>query len=150
MTFQAYTNNIACLPYCHLASVFTMILKAGLQGFCPNYEGPVQSNYNELHRHLAVSGFQFLAESYTLSALEVDNKVAANTELLCDMYNNYTYRTLGQKTKMERRRPGSLAKSIERGVDFKARGWVCLSFFPSVHAYDLFLDKGFVSILPSD
>jgi hypothetical protein len=89
-----------------------------------------------------VSGFQFLAESYTLSALEVNNKVAANTELLCDMYDNYTYGTLAQKTKMERRRPGSLTKSIERGVDFKARGRVRPSFFPSFRAYDLFLDEG--------
>ncbi|KAJ7882547.1 hypothetical protein B0H14DRAFT_3128775 [Mycena olivaceomarginata] len=107
-------NDITRLPHHHLASVFTMILKAGLQGFCPDLEGPVQSNYNELHRHLAVSGFQFLAESYALSALEVNNKVAANS---CQHRAPLRY-----KTKMERRRPGSLAKSIERGVDFKARG----------------------------
>ncbi|KAJ7467624.1 hypothetical protein FB451DRAFT_989458, partial [Mycena latifolia] len=99
-------NDIARIPELHLATVFTMILKTGLKGFCPDLEGPVQSTYNQIHRHLAVSGFQFLSASFALSALEVNMKVAENTELLGDMYDNYTYGTLAQKTKMERRRPG--------------------------------------------
>jgi len=105
-----------------------MILKTGLKGYCPDLEGPVQSSYNQLHRHLAVSGFQFLAASFALSALEVNAKVAEDTELLGDMYDNYTYGTLAQKTKMERRRPGSLAQSLKHGVEYKARARVRLFF----------------------
>ncbi|KAJ7459016.1 hypothetical protein FB451DRAFT_1182601 [Mycena latifolia] len=82
-------NDIARIPELHLATVFTMILKTGLKGFCPDLEGPVQS-----------------------TALEVNVKVAENTELLGDMYDNYTYGTLAQKTKMERRCPGSLGQSL--------------------------------------
>ncbi|KAJ6533949.1 hypothetical protein B0H10DRAFT_2246995 [Mycena sp. CBHHK59/15] len=103
------TNNIARIPETLLATVFTMILKA------------VQSKYNELHRHLAVSGFQFFSDSFALSALEVNAKVTSNTELLCDMYDNYTYGTLAQRTRMERRCPGSLSHSIKHGVQLKAR-----------------------------
>ncbi|KAJ6503590.1 hypothetical protein C8R45DRAFT_1091367 [Mycena sanguinolenta] len=114
-------NDIARIPETHLASVFTMILKAGLRGFCPDLEGPVQSKYNQLHRHLAVSGFQFLSASLALGALEVNAKIADDTELLGDMYDNYVYGTLAQKTKMECRRPGSLSQSITHGVEFKAR-----------------------------
>ncbi|KAJ7200251.1 hypothetical protein B0H12DRAFT_1244470 [Mycena haematopus] len=114
-------NDIARIPETHLATVFTMVQKAGLQGFCPDLEGPVQSRYNQLHRHLAVSGFQFLSASFALCALEVNLKVAENTELLCDMYDNYIYGTLAQKTKMERRHPGSLAQSVKNGVEYKAR-----------------------------
>ncbi|KAJ7501166.1 hypothetical protein B0H11DRAFT_1993870 [Mycena galericulata] len=114
-------NDIARIPEVHLATVFTMILKAGLQGFCPDLEGPVQSRYNQLHRHLAVSGFQFLSSSFALSALEVNIKVADNTALLGDMYDHYVYGTLAQKIKMERRRPGSLAHSVKNGVEYKAR-----------------------------
>ncbi|KAJ7429292.1 hypothetical protein B0H11DRAFT_2266215 [Mycena galericulata] len=114
-------NDIARIPETHLATVFTMILKAGLRGFCPDLEGPVQSKYNQLHRHLAVSGFQFLSSSFALSALDVNAKVADDTDLLCDMYDHYTYGTLAQKTKMERRRPGSLGQSIKHGVEYKAR-----------------------------
>ncbi|KAJ7771288.1 hypothetical protein DFH07DRAFT_953457 [Mycena maculata] len=80
-------NDIARIPETHLGTVFTMILKTGLQGFCPDLEGPV----------------------------------AENTTLLCDMYDNYIYGTLAQKTKMERRRPGSLAQSIKNGVEYKGR-----------------------------
>ncbi|KAF8173147.1 hypothetical protein K438DRAFT_1772251 [Mycena galopus ATCC 62051] len=98
-----------------------MVLKAGLKGFCPDLEGPVQSTYNQLHRHLAVSGFQFLSASFALCALEVNSKVAEDTDLLCDMYDNYTYGTLAQKTKMERRRPGSLGQSLKHGAEYKAR-----------------------------
>jgi hypothetical protein len=122
-------NDIARIPELHLATVFTMILKTGLKGFCPDLEGPVQSTYNQIHRHLAVSGFQFLAASFALAALDVNMKVAENTELLGDMYDNYTYGTLAQKTKMERRRPGSLGQSLKHGVEYKARGRVRLLFF---------------------
>ncbi|KAJ7760233.1 hypothetical protein DFH07DRAFT_957607 [Mycena maculata] len=65
-----------------MATVFTMILKAGLQGFCPDVEGPIQSNYNQLHRHLPVSGFQFLSSSLALGVLEVNAEITDNTELL--------------------------------------------------------------------
>ncbi|KAJ6463052.1 hypothetical protein C8R47DRAFT_1238749 [Mycena vitilis] len=115
-------NDIARIPEAHLATVFTMILKAGLQGFCPDLDGPVQSTYNQLHRHLAVSGFQFLSSSLAMCTLEVNLQVAEDTDLLCDMYDNYVYGTLAQKTKMERRRPGSLSQSLTHGAEFKARG----------------------------
>jgi hypothetical protein len=125
-------NDIARIPENHLATVFTMILKAGLEGFCPDLEGPVQSKYNQLHRHLAVSGFQFLSSSFALAALEVNAKIAEDSELLGDMYDNYTYGTLAQKTRMERRRPGSLGDSIKHSNEFKARGRVCFFFFSLV------------------
>ncbi|KAJ7032134.1 hypothetical protein C8F04DRAFT_1185374 [Mycena alexandri] len=115
-------NDIARIPEAHLATVFTMILKSGLKGFCPDLDGPVQSTYNQLHRHLAVSAFQFLSSSFALAALEVNARVAEDTELLGDMYDNYTYGTLAQKTRMERRRPGSLSDSIKHNNEFKARG----------------------------
>ncbi|KAJ6506566.1 hypothetical protein C8R45DRAFT_1090258 [Mycena sanguinolenta] len=104
-------NDIACNPETRLASIFTMILKAGLRGFCSDLEGPIQSKYNQLHRHLAVSGFQFLSASLALGALEINAK-AEDTELLGNMYDNYVYGTLAQKTKMERcRRAGSVGQS---------------------------------------
>lgn len=98
-------NDIARIPETHLATVFTMIQKAGLKGFCPDLEGPVQSKYNQLHRHLAVSGFQFLSSSFALAALDVNASVAEDTDLLGDMYDGYAYGRLATKTKMERRRP---------------------------------------------
>jgi hypothetical protein len=122
-------NDIARIPENHLATVFTMILKAGLKGFCPDVEGPVQSKYNELHRHLAVSAFQFLSSSFALIGLNVNNEVAQDHDLLCDMYDNFVYGTLAQNTRMERRRPGSLSKSLVTSVAYKGRTRVChLSF----------------------
>ncbi|KAJ6450176.1 hypothetical protein C8R45DRAFT_946940 [Mycena sanguinolenta] len=94
-------NDIAHIPETHLASIFTMILKAGLRGF--------------------LSGFQFISASLALGALEVNAKVAEDTELLGDMYDNYVYGTLAQKTKMDCCCPGSLSQSITHGVEFKAR-----------------------------
>lgn len=114
-------NDIARIPAEHLGTVFTMVMKAGLQGYFPDVEGPVQSPYNQLHRHLAVSAFQFLSSSFALMALNVNNHIAQDHNLLCDMYDNFVYGTLAQKTKMERRRPGSLSKSLEHSVAYKAR-----------------------------
>ncbi|KAJ7159120.1 hypothetical protein C8R43DRAFT_948463 [Mycena crocata] len=78
-------NDIACLLANHLATVFTMVLKAGLQGFVPDIEGPVQSAYNQLHRHITVSAFQFLSSSFPLMALNINNQVAQDHNLLSDM-----------------------------------------------------------------
>ncbi|KAJ7098405.1 hypothetical protein C8R44DRAFT_889021 [Mycena epipterygia] len=95
-------KDIARIPEAHLTTIFTMILKAGLQGFCPDIEGPVQLTYHQLHRHLAMSGFQFLSGPLSLTALDINRQIAKDTSLLSDMYNNYVYGTLAQKTRMER------------------------------------------------
>ncbi|KAJ7204929.1 hypothetical protein GGX14DRAFT_645365 [Mycena pura] len=91
-------NDIAHIPEVHLATVFTMFLKAGLKGFCPDVEGPVQSTYNQLHRHLAVC----------------DASIAANTELLEEFYDGYTYGRLTTKTRMD-------GQSLQNSTEFKAR-----------------------------
>ncbi|KAJ7855688.1 hypothetical protein B0H13DRAFT_2357712 [Mycena leptocephala] len=62
-----------------------MALKAGLKGFCPDLEGPAYSAYNQLHRHIAVSGFQFLSSSYALAALDVNTRISDNTSLMGEM-----------------------------------------------------------------
>ncbi|KAJ6550328.1 hypothetical protein B0H19DRAFT_1265159 [Mycena capillaripes] len=122
---KTIAGPIACdipgIPASHLATVFTMVSKAGLKGYIPDVEGPVQSRYNELHRHLAVSAFQFLSSSFALYALNVDNHIAQDGDLLTDMFDNFVFGTLAQKTKMERRNPGSLGQSLENSVAFKPR-----------------------------
>jgi hypothetical protein len=95
-------TDIARIPAEHLSCTFTMVLKAGLQGFCPDVDGPVQSTYNQLHRNLAASAFQFLSSTLGLMALNTNNVYTNDYEMLCDMYNNYVYGTLAQNTKMER------------------------------------------------
>lgn len=130
--------DIARIPASHLATAFTMVSKAGLKGYIPDVEGPVQSRYNELHRHLAVSAFQFLSSSFALYALNVDNHIAQDGDLLADMFDNFVFGTLAQKTKMERRNPGSLGQSLENSVAFKARTRVCLFFVTSTLTYAVF------------
>ncbi|KAJ7921914.1 hypothetical protein B0H13DRAFT_1866337 [Mycena leptocephala] len=78
-------NDIARIPEAHIATVFTMVLKAGLKGFRPDLEGPAYSACNQLHRRLAVSAFQFLSASFALSALDINNKVTEDTILMCDI-----------------------------------------------------------------
>ncbi|KAJ7818840.1 hypothetical protein B0H14DRAFT_2601022 [Mycena olivaceomarginata] len=128
-------TDIARIPAEHLSCAFTMVLKAGLQGFCPDVDGPVQSTYNQLHRHLAASAFQFLSSTLGLMALNVNNVYATDYERLCDMYDNYVYGTLAQNTKMGRRRPGSLSQSQKNSTAYKART-CCMSFVDEVHSDD--------------
>ncbi|KAJ7832021.1 hypothetical protein B0H14DRAFT_3712782, partial [Mycena olivaceomarginata] len=100
-------NDIARISAQHLSSAFTMVLKAGLKGFCPDVDGAAQSTYNQLHRHLAASAFQFLSSTFGLAALNVNNFYGNDYELLCDMYDNFVFGTLAQNTKMERRQTHS-------------------------------------------
>ncbi|KAJ7758946.1 hypothetical protein DFH07DRAFT_772291 [Mycena maculata] len=122
-------NDIARIPAEHLTTVFTMVQKAGLQGFCPDIEGPAHSTYNQLHRHLAVSAFQFLSSSFALIALNVNNYYASDHNLCTDMYNNFVYGTLAQNTKKEIRRPGSLSHALRNSVANKARTRISFHLF---------------------
>ncbi|KAJ6481129.1 hypothetical protein C8R45DRAFT_933027 [Mycena sanguinolenta] len=70
-------NDIARIPAEYLASAFTMVLKVGLQGFCPDVDGP--------------------------------------------------------NTNMERRRPGSLNKSLKNSVAYKARTRLSEARFKTAH-----------------
>ncbi|KAJ7936169.1 hypothetical protein B0H13DRAFT_2303888 [Mycena leptocephala] len=79
------TNDIARIPEAHLATVFTMVLKA-----------------EPASRHLAVSAFQFLSASFALSALDVNNKVAEDTILITLPYADYSSPEIPDS------RPGSL------------------------------------------
>ncbi|KAJ7780375.1 hypothetical protein B0H14DRAFT_3507605 [Mycena olivaceomarginata] len=126
-------DDIARISAQHLSSAFMMVLKAGLKGFCPDVDGPVQSTYNQLHRHLAASAFQFLSSTFGLAALNVNNFYGNNYELLCDMYNNFVFGTLAQNTKMERRRPGSLTESQKNSTAYKARACLSRSQFDTAH-----------------
>ncbi|KAF7353436.1 hypothetical protein MSAN_01532800 [Mycena sanguinolenta] len=130
-------NDIARIPAAHLSTVFTMVQKAGLQGFCPDVEGPVQSGCNQLHRHLAVAAFQFLSSSFGLMGLNVNNEVAHHHNLLEDMYNNFVYGTLAQNTKMERRRPGSLSQSQKNSTAYKTRTRLATAQFNTAHTLKL-------------
>ncbi|KAK7063350.1 hypothetical protein R3P38DRAFT_2818270 [Favolaschia claudopus] len=87
-----------------------MVVKAGLKGFIPDVEGPVQSHYNQLHRHVAVSAFGFLFRSHALYTFEINEDYASNVSFLNDVYDNFK----------ERRDPGSLDKSITNSVMYKA------------------------------
>nr|GAT50469.1 predicted protein [Mycena chlorophos] len=49
-------------PEQHRAMAFTAIANAGLKDFRPNVSSAVQSTYNQIHCHLAVSTFQLAAE----------------------------------------------------------------------------------------
>ncbi|KAJ7894331.1 hypothetical protein B0H14DRAFT_3854419 [Mycena olivaceomarginata] len=129
-------NDIARISAQHLSSAFTMVLKAGLKGFCPDVNGPAQSTYNQLHRHLAASAFQFLSSTFGLAALNVNNFYGNNYELLCDMYDNFvfgTLATLAQNTKMERCCPGSLSESQKNSTAYKARARLSRSRFDTAH-----------------
>ncbi|KAJ6553997.1 hypothetical protein DFH09DRAFT_1318655 [Mycena vulgaris] len=61
--------------------------------------------------------------------LNVDNHIVQDHNLLCDMYDNYLYGTLAQKTRMERLWPGSLSKLLENTLAFKGRTRVCAARF---------------------
>ncbi|KAF7372994.1 hypothetical protein MSAN_00506700 [Mycena sanguinolenta] len=130
-------NDIARIPAAYLSTVFTMVQKAGLQGFCPDVEGPAQSSYNELHRHLAVAAFQFLSSSFALMGLNVNNEVAQNHDLLEDMYDNFVYGTLAQNTRMERRRPGSLSRSQQNSTAYKSRTRLATARFETARTLKL-------------
>lgn len=79
-----------------------------------------------------------------------------DTDLLCDMYDNFVYGTLAQKTKMERQNPGSLSQSLKNSVESKACACVCDSFLTFIFFFfGLFLLVVFSSVefalmLPTD
>jgi hypothetical protein len=100
----------------HLALAFDAVQRAGLKAFVPDVRGPKQSVYNQIHRHICVSSFQFIGKMLGLGPLEVPLSLSRNYGLLCQLYDNYVYGRLTRVTSKELNNPGSLVKSQELEV----------------------------------
>ncbi|KAJ7052383.1 hypothetical protein C8F01DRAFT_1170971, partial [Mycena amicta] len=119
--------KIGRIPEQHLSLAFDAIQRAGLRAFCPDVVGPVQSTYNQIHRHLAVTTFQTAVRILGLHGLETDIRVVDNYGLLADVYENYVYGRLARTTTTERNNPGSLAASSASQVVVRRRKTRCVA-----------------------
>ncbi|KAJ7634465.1 hypothetical protein FB45DRAFT_1141427, partial [Roridomyces roridus] len=104
------------------------VSKAGLKTFHPDVFGPLQSTYNVLHRHIAVSTFSNIAQWHGFSALEVSVNVATDYHLLSEMYDNFVYGTIKGNSHKEFNTPGSLALAHQRQNAVKRRARVMSNF----------------------
>ncbi|KAJ7608163.1 hypothetical protein FB45DRAFT_1129986 [Roridomyces roridus] len=114
-------RDIAEIPAEHISFFYGAVSKAGLKTFHPDVFGPLQSTYNVLHRHIAVSTFSNIAQWHGFSALEVSVNVATDYHLLSEMYDNFVYGTIKGNSHKEFNTPGSLALAHQRQNAVKRR-----------------------------
>ncbi|KAJ7642228.1 hypothetical protein FB45DRAFT_1126640 [Roridomyces roridus] len=115
-------RDIAEIPAEHISFFYRAVSKAGLKTFHPDVFGPLQSTYNVLHRHIAVSTFGNIAQWHGFSALEVSVDVATDYHLISEMYDNFVYGTIKANSHKEYNTPGSLALAHKVGSAAKRRG----------------------------
>ncbi|KAJ7608363.1 hypothetical protein FB45DRAFT_1129570 [Roridomyces roridus] len=114
-------RDIAEIPAEHISFFYGAVSKAGLKTFHPDVFGPLQSTYNVLHRHIAVSTFSNIAQWHGFSALKVSVNVATDYHLLSEMYDNFVYGTIKGNSHKEFNTPGSLALAHQRQNAVKRR-----------------------------
>ncbi|KAJ7073699.1 hypothetical protein C8F01DRAFT_1075431 [Mycena amicta] len=118
--------KIGRIPEQHFSLAFDAIQRAGLKAFCPDIVGPVQSTYNQIHRHLAITTLQTAVKIFGLHGLEVDIRLVNKYGLLADVYENYVYGRLAQiTTRTERNKPQSLLASTKTQAAVRRRRVRC-------------------------
>nr|GAT49867.1 predicted protein [Mycena chlorophos] len=89
---------IGRIPEQHLSMAFAAVANAGLKDFRPDVSGPIQSIYNQIHCHLAVSTFQQAAQSLPLGLQGLNVLSPGSYTTLVAAYENYVYGTLARIT----------------------------------------------------
>nr|GAT45207.1 predicted protein [Mycena chlorophos] len=103
----------------YMAGVFMAFHRAGISTFHPDVFGPRESIYNQLHRHLAVSTFQFVTSGLALRG--VDFSVVDKYHLMGNMFDNFVFGTLAKNSQQELRKPGSVTTAVKATRAYKHR-----------------------------
>ncbi|KAF7318035.1 hypothetical protein HMN09_00310900 [Mycena chlorophos] len=117
---NAIATSLQRISPAHWGSVFAAIGRSGLSRFHPDVFGPVDSVYNQVHRHLAITTFDSITSGLTVPG--VNTSFSSNLTLLADMYDNFVYVTLAESAHLEAHNPGSVAQHIKDGYAYKNRG----------------------------
>ncbi|KAJ7123994.1 hypothetical protein C8R43DRAFT_1147738 [Mycena crocata] len=124
-TAQTHTsitaNNIRRVKDNFLIAIFSAVLTAGLQKWCPDVLGAPDSLYNRVHQMVALETFQMVVAAFGYSHLSIDRTRVRNIILLNSLYENFVFSYWADLARGELRKPGSVAKKVTDNNVYRRR-----------------------------
>lgn len=91
-----------------LIKIFSGVLSAGLEVWCPDLLSPPDSIYNQVHEIVFTQTFKSVAASFAYRFLEPTPSGVNNPALLTDLFLTFGFSYMRNKVKVESREPGKL------------------------------------------
>jgi len=121
----------------HLLIMFNAIANVGLIRWQPDVLGTVESMYNALHEHLAISTFKTVVTAFGYTFMNADLSFITNYSFLMKLYRSFVFGFMAKQAHKEGKAAGGVAMENGRRNVYRRRNHV------STNLFDLFsLTKG--------
>jgi hypothetical protein len=112
-----------------LLTIFSAILHAGLEKWCPDINSPPDTLYNRAHEIVFVQTFHSVAIGLGYRSLCPTPAGINNFEMIKDLYHSYVFAYMKDKARVERAEAGKLAQNKEDNNAFRRLKRVCRPHF---------------------
>ncbi|KAJ7922127.1 hypothetical protein B0H13DRAFT_2306004 [Mycena leptocephala] len=102
-----------------LLTIFSAILHAGLEKWCPDINSPPDTLYNRAHEIVFVQTFHSVAIGLGYRSLCPTPAGINNFEMIKDLYHSYVFAYMKDKARVERAEAGKLAQNKEDNNAFR-------------------------------
>lgn len=109
----------------HLLVMFNAVTNLGLTRWQPDVLGTVESMYNALHEHLAISTFKTVAIAFGYTFMNADLSYLSNFAFLVKLYRSFTFGIMAEKARKEGKVTGGVAMENDRRNMYRRRDHVC-------------------------
>ncbi|KAE9390223.1 hypothetical protein BT96DRAFT_1002457 [Gymnopus androsaceus JB14] len=93
----------------HLFIMFNTVANLGLICWQPDVLGTIESIYNPLHEHLAISTFKTVATAFEYTFMNADLSFLSNYSFLVKLYQSFVFGLMAEKARKEGKATGGIA-----------------------------------------
>ncbi|KAJ6523266.1 hypothetical protein DFH09DRAFT_1330144 [Mycena vulgaris] len=104
-------KKILSIGVSFLTGIFSQLLAAGFEQWCPDLLGPPDSVYNQAHEIIFIQTFKSAANSFAYRLLEPTPSGVNNHTLVTDLYRSFIFAYMRAKSKVDTNEPGKLGKT---------------------------------------
>lgn len=109
-----------------LITIFSALLFAGLEHWCPDIMSPHDTPYNQVHELIFVETFNATAIAYGYRFLAPTPSGVNNHAMVKSVFHSYAYNYMRNKARIEAAEPGKLSQNKEDNNNVRRRTRVCL------------------------
>jgi hypothetical protein len=114
-----------CVEEAFLLKIFSGVLTAGLESWCPDILSPPDTLYNQTHEIIFTQTLRSVGNSFAYRFLEPTPSKFDNPSLLIDIFNSFVFNYMRDKTRMDMKDPGELSQNWDDNNASRRRKAVC-------------------------
>lgn len=118
-------GNILRVEEAFLLKIFSGVLTAGLESWCPDVLSPPDTLYNQTHEIVFTQTLRSVGNSFAYRFLEPTPSGFDNPSLLIDIFNSFVFNYMRDKTRVDMKDPGKLSQNRDDNNASRRRKAVC-------------------------